>query len=105
MKGTRSVVFGLAVMALGATASAQEQGSIRNWDVPEQWAPKGGSSVNAFHFVRVAPCRVIDTRGNGFTGLYGPPFLTAGAPRSFPIWSQCGVPVGAAAVSVNLTVA
>jgi hypothetical protein len=40
--------------------------------------------VNAFHFMRVNPCRLVDTRGNGFTGLYGPPFLTAGTPRSFP---------------------
>jgi hypothetical protein len=46
---------------------------------------------------------VADTRGNGFTGPYGPPALVANATRSFTITGQCGVPAGAAAVSFNFT--
>ena len=55
-------------------------------------------------FVPVTPCRVADTRGNGFTGQYGPPSLAAGAPRSFAIAGQCGISATAAAVSFNFTV-
>ncbi len=47
------------------------------------------------------PCRVADTRGNGFGGAYGPPSLVANANRNFTIIGQCGIPTGAAAVSFN----
>src|SRR5207244_10482498 len=46
--------------------------------------------------------RMADTRGNGFTGPYGPPSLVANATRDFTITDQCGIPVSAAAVSSNL---
>jgi hypothetical protein len=52
-------------------------------------------------FIGVTPCRVADTRGNGFTGAYGPPSLAANATRSFTIAGQCGIPAVAAAVSFN----
>src|SRR4029079_5927476 len=42
-----------------------------------------------------------DTRGNGFTGQYGPPALVANATRSFTITGRCGIPASAAAVSFN----
>ncbi len=43
-------------------------------------------------FIPVTPCRVADTRGNGFTGAYGPPSLAANANRTFAISGQCGIP-------------
>jgi hypothetical protein len=46
-------------------------------------------------FYTITPCRVFDTRA-------GAP-LTAGA-RRFQVTGQCGVPVGARAVSANLTI-
>jgi hypothetical protein len=52
-------------------------------------------------FVGITPCRVADTRGNGFTGAYGPPSLIANATRSFTITGQCGIPDDAEAVSFN----
>lgn len=55
-------------------------------------------------FVGVAPCRVIDTRGNGFTGEFGPPLLSAGVPRNFTLAGHCGVPANAQAVALNLGV-
>lgn len=55
-------------------------------------------------FTPVDPCRLADTRGNGFTGAYGPPFMPGGAPRDFPIAGQCGIPFDARAVSFNFTV-
>ena len=54
--------------------------------------------------IPLPPCRVADTRGNGFTGGYGPPALIGGASRDFVIAGQCGVPSTATAVSFNFTV-
>ena len=56
-------------------------------------------------FVPLAPCRVADTRGFGFTGAYGPPVLPPSGSRNFDIDSRCGIPAGARAVSFNFTVA
>jgi hypothetical protein len=50
-------------------------------------------------FYTVAPCRAIDTRSLP----PGAP-LTAGVSRTFPIAGNCGVPLTARAVSLNLTV-
>jgi hypothetical protein len=55
-------------------------------------------------FVAITPCRMVDTRaGSGFLGPYGPPSLSAGAPRSFPM-NSCDIPSSAQAVSLNVTV-
>ncbi len=42
-------------------------------------------------FVGIAPCRLADTRGNGFTGAFGPPSMVAQAPRIFPVAGNCGI--------------
>jgi hypothetical protein len=57
-------------------------------------------------FYPVTPCRLMDTRAAaGFTGAFGPPSLAAGATRAIPVPSgACGIPVTAAAYSVNATV-
>lgn len=57
-----------------------------------------------FQYYRVTPCRVADTRGNGFTGAYGPPTMAGGASRVFTVAGQCGIPVSAAAVTFNFAV-
>jgi len=53
-------------------------------------------------FYTLAPCRVLDTRGP--PGSYGQPALVATAVRSFQLFEQCGIPLTARAVSVNVTV-
>jgi hypothetical protein len=63
-----------------------------------------GGIIRPLTFVGIAPCRIVDTRGNGFVGAYGPPALTAGVPRSFTLTGQCGIPGDAGAVSLNVTV-
>ena len=94
---------GLAMVAVVATASPQEQGAVRNWKAPTTWeAPDGAPLTVPLEFVGIAPCRLIDTRGFGFSGAWGPPFLTAGVARNFPIAGQCGIPADAPAVSANL---
>ncbi|HYX19570.1 MAG TPA: hypothetical protein VFA98_01850, partial [Thermoanaerobaculia bacterium] len=47
---------------------------------------------------------LVDTRGNGFTGAFGPPSMSAGEARDFPVAGQCGVPADAEAVSFNVIV-
>jgi hypothetical protein len=56
-------------------------------------------------FVAIAPCRLADTRPTGpFSGPFGPPSLVASTPRMFPVAGNCGVPLTAQAVSMNMTV-
>jgi hypothetical protein len=58
--------------------------------------------TSAKSFYALPPCRVVDTRNAA--GPYGGPALVANADRTFVFAGQCGVPVGAAAVSVNVAV-
>jgi hypothetical protein len=58
----------------------------------------------------IPPCRIADTRGNGFSGQAGPPALNTG-PRVFQISGAvagiplpCGIPITARAVSFQLTI-
>ena len=87
--------------------------AIANWPAPAFWTPPAaraprGARTDAVSpalpplpFIALNPCRVADTRGNGFTGGFGPPPLVANATRTFTIAGQCGVPSTAAAVSFN----
>jgi hypothetical protein len=49
-------------------------------------------------FYTVTPCRVLDTRVNGYA-------LLSGMQQLFPVAGRCGIPADAAAVSLNVTVA
>ncbi len=53
-------------------------------------------------FQTVTPCRIVDTRRP--TGPLGGPTLAARETRAFVLAGQCGIPSGAAAVSINATV-
>ena len=50
----------------------------------------------------MSPCRLLDTRAA--VGPYGGPAIAALSPRTFVAAGLCGVPAGAKAVSVNVTV-
>jgi hypothetical protein len=57
----------------------------------------------ALRFVPLTPCRIADTRNAA--GPFGGPNLSAGVSRDFNIpASSCGIPVGASAYSLNITV-
>jgi pseudomonalisin len=73
-------------------------------DINGYFAPP--SAPQSLAFYPVTPCRVADTRaGFGFSGLFGPPSLVAGATRNFPVQqSSCGIPSSAQAYSVRMTV-
>ncbi len=54
-------------------------------------------------FVAVRPCRIVDTRNPA--GPLGGPAMSAASMRSFPIPSgSCGIPITAAAYSINVAV-
>lgn len=55
-----------------------------------------------FQFFPVTPCRVVDTRNAN--GTNGGPAVTALQTRRFRMQGNCGIPVGAKAVSLNITV-
>jgi uncharacterized repeat protein (TIGR03803 family) len=72
-------------------------------DVNGYFAPVTGSTLA---FYPLAPCRVADTRKSSFPTGLGPPSLTGGQPRAFPILNatSCNIPSSAAAYSLNFTV-
>jgi hypothetical protein len=59
--------------------------------------------ASATGFYTVTPCRLVDTRNAA--GTYGGPALAGGGgERAFPAAGQCGVPIDAAAIAINVTV-
>jgi Chaperone of endosialidase len=119
-----ALVVALVLVPSGSLL-ADWDGAIRNWPAPPYWMlqkadfqkdPADGedpgvqpAAVDAvptvpLAFTGIMPCRIADTRGNGFTGAYGPPALSAGASRNFVLIGQCGISAAAQAVSLNITV-
>ena len=64
-----------------------------------------GVAVPGLQFYPVTPCRLADTRVSSFPAGFGPPSMSAGTTRTFNIPSNtvCGIPVSAAAYSLNVT--
>jgi hypothetical protein len=122
---SRLLLLILAASGLAAISSAQQ---IRNWTAAPYWSPPASDAETVSErekgalasrtagilstqaasaplpFVAITPCRLVDTRGNGFTGAFGPPAMIADQQRNFPFAGQCGIPGNAAAVSANFTV-
>jgi hypothetical protein len=112
---TKRSSLAMASFFLGSLALGGE--TIANWHAPATWTPPRAHGVTTLSespplpFIAVTPCRVADTRGNGFTGQAGTPNLTTTGSRNFQIGgvvpgvpSQCGIPATAAAVSFNFAV-
>jgi hypothetical protein len=100
-------LFGVLDPALAQT--------VPNWSAPAFWQPPAPQRVagqvsplaasSPLPFIAITPCRVVDTRGNGFTGAYGPPALVGNGPaRAFDIQAgPCpGIPSFAGAYSINV---
>lgn len=66
-------------------------------------SPPPPPTPSPLQFFTVTPCRVVDTRGPN--GISGGPALPAGSERGFVLAGQCGIPMTAKAVSLNLTIA
>jgi hypothetical protein len=66
-------------------------------------AATASAQTGPFSFFAITPCRVVDTRNPDSTN--GGPKLGVSVQRNFAVRNNCGVPAGAAAVSLNVTVA
>jgi hypothetical protein len=128
MRPTHRACAALALAALATSPRAVGEEyparTVPNWPAPLLWGalestadsdePESRSGRRALSvaslptpplpLIGIPPCRVADTRGNGFSGAYGPPVLTAGSPRNFTLTGQCGIAATAQAVSLNVTV-
>ena len=64
------------------------------------------TSGTTLAFYPLPPCRVVDTRKSDFPPGLGPPQLSAGTPRDFPVLNSSCIPPGvnAGAYSFNFTV-
>ena len=106
------VVLFLCLFGVLDAALAQ---TIPNWPASAFWQPPAPQRVpgqvsplaasSPLPFIAITPCRVVDTRGNGFTGAYGPPALVGNGPaRNFNIQAgPCpGIPSFAGAYSINV---
>ena len=112
--------FTASVLALSMAAVAAASGvdvpesGPSNWVAPSYFAPPEASartaagrqalaaSPAALPFVAVAPCRLVDTRGNGAPLTGG--FLPAATVRTYTLAGVCGIPADAKAISLNATV-
>src|SRR5262249_12992817 len=88
-----------AVATLGTDQFVVSWESYRQIQNNDVFAQRFLATSNLF---TVTPCRVIDTRNA--TGPYGGPALAGRSLRSLLLGAQCGILVGASAVSLNVTV-
>ena len=120
--GVAALVCSLAVTAIAELPQELANRKIPNWPAAPYWSPSvaakdraeegrleaqgvAGVPTSPLPFVAITPCRLADTRqGSGFGGQYGPPSLENLDIRTFVVVGQCGVPMAAAAVSLNLAV-
>jgi len=86
------VTVGVAPAANGAS------NEIYTWFGRSRDLPPAASSS----FYTLQPCRVIDTRNAN--GPFGGPSLQGNVQRNFTVFGQCGIPVDAAAIAVNVTI-
>jgi Chaperone of endosialidase len=103
-------LFGVLGMAV---ARAQEPGPepIPNWPAPATWSPHSASRgvstmaavTNSIPFIGLAPCRIVDTRGND-APIQGGMFTGGSDVRNYAVAGICGIPGTAQALSLNFTV-
>jgi hypothetical protein len=103
--GRKSVLFLVLVLAASSLSAV-----IPNWAAPATWSPPKSHSglttqdlSNPLPFIPLAPCRIVDTRGNGAPITGG--IFTGGADvRTYDVTGICGIPSSAHALSLNFTV-
>ena len=115
MRRCLPLLVSLAILVPSVLFAQTVDVPLRNWTVPPYTRASGGIGTmtdvtSPRVFVGVAPCRIADTRGLGFSGQAGPPALTIST-RTFQISgtvpgvpAQCGIPVGTEAVSFQFTI-
>jgi hypothetical protein len=95
----KSHIFAAIRMASVALAAVLATAPIVTISVRAQVLP---GTRSALVFYQLTPCRLVDTRGA--SGPLGGPTLAAEISRDFPLQSSnCGIPSGAIAYSLNVT--
>ena len=100
------------IKADAAIVPAGDQGAVSVYvtnttnvvlDINGYFAPVSGSTLA---FYPLTPCRVADTRNSTYPPGLGPPYLTGGQERAFPILTatSCNIPSSAEAYSLNFSV-
>lgn len=132
MPPIRSLATAVAALVLGIGTGLAEWGvdddsqPLRNWTAPPFWRPAQSDGKNSEELLRsgsdlevapmgalpsaplpltaVNPCRIVDTRGAN--GPFGGPALVANMTRTFnlPSGPCAGIPAGAEAYSLNITI-
>lgn len=81
----------------------------QTFSIQQAAATTPGSSTAGLRFVKMDPCRVMETRAEynfqGRTGAFGPPFVAGGEIRTmnFPQSNVCSIPASAKAFVLNVT--
>jgi uncharacterized repeat protein (TIGR01451 family) len=108
------LVSGSATFTATTTAALTASGDITNTasvaapggttdPTPGNNSASDTDTRHAGQYYTITPCRLVDTRLAD--GLYGGPVLAANTDRTFDVdGGSCGVPVGATAVFLNVTV-
>ena len=127
----RSNAFGLGLsvaLALSLAfptrlaAQSAEMEPIPNWTAPPFWTPPHSAAIDRLKsqevmeplaaealptgplpFFGIAPCRLLDTRNN-LNPLGGGGPYAVNETRTYTLSGNCGLPAGAEAVSLNVTV-
>ena len=85
--------------------------AITNWAAPVTWSPHSALQglttmadvTGPLPFVGLAPCRIVDTRGNG-APIQGGIFTGGSDVRNYAVSGLCGIPASVRALSLNFTV-
>jgi len=116
MSRESAVYLPLVAVALAPAALGQDPIPLINWYAPPYYYmdgaakdSRGAAITGQLSFVAVTPCRLVDTRPEyatlGFPGAFGPPAMGAASQREIPVPAgRCGIPGGARAYSLNITV-
>ena len=105
-----SLLAFVAVLAFTGTGIAQQADiPLSNWTVPPYTSSAGGihTMVDATPpraFIGLPVCRLLDTRPPANNPLDGDGAYAADATRTYDVEGFCGIPTGADAVSLNITV-
>ncbi|MEO8054198.1 MAG: VCBS repeat-containing protein [Acidobacteriota bacterium] len=104
--GTAASNTSVYVWQAAGKSAAPPWGAFRHRARRDGFAAGSGNCIPrspvASTFHTLPPCRVLDTRVG--SGPLGGPALAPNAPRSFPVAGVCNIPLGAVAISANLTV-
>jgi len=102
-QGTSQITFTAGTAGTPLTLAVTEMNASGCVSAPGTATVTVAAVSPAALFYTLTPCRVLDTRNQA--GPLGAPSLLPGATRTFDISvAPCGIPVGAVAISANLTV-